>query len=254
MEFWSEEGIVLQARPFGETGTVLHCLTRSYGNHAGLVHGGQSRRKAALLELGNQLNLNWSARISDNLGSYNCELVESRAALYLSDQPRLLALQAFCATLALLCPEREPMPFVYDAAQSWLSLLESAHWAQTLVRFELGLLTALGYHLELERCAVTNQEHDLCFVSPKSGRAVSRAVAQPYQERLLQLPAFLTQSSNALESDDEWKSQAAQGLKLTGYFLEKHLFSSLNRPLPEARWALYNLLTRNESPRNSAFI
>lgn len=238
MENWNAEGFILLARPHGESAMVVQAFTREHGRHAGLVQGGQSRRIFPSLEIGNQASFIWSARLADNLGYYKVELVQARAVLCLNDPLRLNALQAFCGLLVILSAEREPMPDVYDAGVAWLDMLQGSHWLATLVRFELGLLAALGYGLDLNACAATGQKKDLIYVSPKSGRAVNADAGAPYKERLLQLPAFLRDSSQDAKPED-----CIKGLKLTGYFLEKYLFATMNRPLPDTRRLLSNKIS-----------
>ena len=103
-------------------------------------------------------------------------------------------------------------------------------WPAIYVRLELGLLQELGFGLDLEKCAATGETEDLAFVSPRTGRAVSRAAAEPYKGKLLPLPAFL--STGGLPADPE---ELRQGLDLTGFFLERHVFWPHNKPLPPAR-------------------
>jgi DNA repair protein RecO (recombination protein O) len=231
METWQDEGFILSVRAHGETSAILTCMTPTHGRFAGLVRGGQSKRLAPVLQVGNQLALRWGARLSENLGRFDVELEQARAALVLGDAARLTALQAFCNVLQQVLPERDPLPAIYHAGVAWLDLLATPHWAEGLVSFELGLLQALGFGLDLSCCAATGQTDDLIYVSPRSGRAVSAEAGEPYKERLLLLPEFLRGGSAE-------PGQARQGLKLTGHFLEKHLCHANNRPLPDARLRL----------------
>jgi DNA repair protein RecO (recombination protein O) len=85
------------------------------------------------------------------------------------------------------------------------------------VRWELDLLTSLGFGLDLTRCAATGDTADLAYVSPKSGRAVSRAAGHGYRDRLLPLPSFLISQAKPERED------VLAGLRLTGYFLDRHV-------------------------------
>lgn len=236
---WSDEGIVLSARPHGESGLVVSLLTRAHGRHAGFVPGGGSRRASPVWQPGNVVEIGWRARLSDQLGNYTGELREAHAARALDDAVELAGLSAACAVSDAALPEREPHSAMFDGFRAFLGAQGHPGWPAIYVRLELGLLQELGFGLDLEKCAATGATDDLAYVSPKTGRAVSRAAAGPYKEKLLVLPAFL--STGGLPSDGE---QLRQGLDLTGYFLERHVFWPHNKPLPPARARFMETLQR----------
>ncbi|WP_336470143.1 DNA repair protein RecO [Enhydrobacter aerosaccus] len=227
---WTDRGIVLTGRPHGEGGLVASLLTRDHGRHAGFVPGGGSRRARPIWQPGNLVDVVWRARLAEQLGNYSGELREAYAARALDDASELAGLAAACATIDTALPEREPHPAVFEGFHAFLAALGHAGWPMIYVRLELGLLQELGFGLDLEKCAVSGDTEDLAFVSPRTGRAVSRAAAGPYKEKLLPLPAFL--STGGLPADDD---ELHQGLDLTGYFLERHVFWPQNKPLPPAR-------------------
>ena len=227
---WNDHGIVLASRPHGETGLVASLLTRSHGRHAGFVPGGVSRRARPVWQLGNVVEVAWRARLAEQLGNFTGELREPNAARVLDDAAQLAGLSAACALVDAALPEREPHPAMFDGFHAFLGALGHPGWPAIYVRLELGLLQELGFGLDLEKCAATGATEDLAFVSPKTGRAVSRAAAGPYREKLLVLPTFL--STGGLPSDDV---ELRLGLDLTGYFLERHVFWPHNKPLPAAR-------------------
>lgn len=112
-----------------------------------------------------------------------------------------------------------------------------AVWPAVFVRFEAGLLEALGFGLDLSRCAVTGGMDDLVWVSPRTGRAVSSAAGAPYANKLLTLPAFMLGAQAGLRDGD-----VGHGLTLTGYFLEQFVFHPQNKPLPTSRtWMIDKL-------------
>lgn len=241
---WDDDGIVLAVRPHGETSGVLELLTRAHGRHLGLVRGG--RRQAALLQPGNALRVVWRARLPEHLGTYTLEPTVMRAARLLDDADALAALRSVAALTAQTLPERDPHPELFEGLTVLLDCLsEPEVWPALYVRFEMGLLEALGFGLDLSRCAVTGSADDLAFVSPKSGRAVSRDAAAPYESRLLRLPPFLLGTqARPLPADIE------DGLALTAYFLEHRVFQPHHTALPSARVALAQRLRgyRSVSP------
>ena len=236
---WQDEGIVLATRPHGESGLIVSLLTRAHGRHAGFVPGGVSRRARPLWQPGNLAEVEWRARLSEQLGNYSGELREPFAARVLDDAFGLAGLAAACAVVDAALPEREPHPAMFEGFRAFLGALGHPGWPAIYVRLELGLLQELGFGLDLSQCAVTGVAEDLAYVSPKTGRAVSRGAAAPYEEKLLELPAFL--STGGLPADDD---QLRKGLDLTGYFLERHVFWPHNKPLPAARTRFMETLQR----------
>ena len=236
---WTDEGFVLGARRHGESAAVVHLLTREHGRHAGLVHGAFGRSKRGLAEPGNRVAATWQARLEGNLGTYALELVQANAADLLAAPRRLLAVAAACAVADGAVPEREPHPALFDGFSALVAAVvaddEDAVWPAVYVRFELGVLQELGFRLELDRCAATGDTADLIYVSPRSGRAVSRGAGAPYKERLLTLPSFIT---GGVAADDITAADIAAGLSLTGHFLARHVFGGVNQPLPATRQRL----------------
>jgi DNA repair protein RecO (recombination protein O) len=236
---WTDQGIVLSARPHGEGGLIVSLLTLEHGRHAGFVPGGGSRRGRPTWQVGNLVEVNWRARLTEQLGNYSGELRAANAARALDDAVELAGLSAACALLDAALPEREPHPAMFDGFSAFLGALGHPGWPAIYVRVELGLLQELGFGLDLTQCAATGATDDLGYVSPKTGRAVSRAAAGPYKEKLIELPAFL--STGGLPADGE---ELRKGLDLTGYFLERHVFWPHNKPLPAARARFMETLQR----------
>ena len=234
---WRDEGIVLKVRPLGERDLVLSALTFDHGRHAGLVIGGRSRKRAPLLQPGNRLDLVWRARLESQLGHFTVEPRRLYASILVEDPLRLQALAAATALLEASLPEREPHPQLYAGLLTLLGRLAADEaWREAYVRFELLLLAELGFALELDRCALTGASEDLVWVSPRTGRAVSAKAGAPWAGRLLPLPTFLTRGGPA---DAE---QIAQGLRLAGHFIARHILAPVDRPMPAARERLSALL------------
>jgi DNA repair protein RecO (recombination protein O) len=230
---WTDGGIVLSARPYGETGLIADLLTRAHGRHLGLVRGSKTR---ALLQSGNGLSVTWRARLPEQLGNYAVELARARAGALMESRESLTGLNAFSTVAGAALPEHQVHAGLYDAAEILLDAMAAedfAHWGPLYVRWEAGLLEALGFGLDLSQCAATGSVRDLIYVSPRTGRAVSQAAGADYASRLLPLPEFLLGASPAPDL-----AATRAGLKLTGYFLLERVLTPHGREMPQARHRL----------------
>ena len=233
---WSDDAIVLSSRPHGETGAILELLTRDHGRHAGLVRGGASRRVKPTLQPGNAVHVQWRARLEEHLGSFTCELARARAGELMDERETLTGLNAFCALTAAALPERQAHASVFLSGEIVLEAMmahDTAHWLALYVRWEAGLLEALGFGLDLSECAATGAKSDLVYVSPKTGRAVSKDAAGIYADRLFRLPQFLLDTAADPQTGD-----IADGLALTGHFLLERVLTPHGKPMPPARMRL----------------
>jgi DNA repair protein RecO (recombination protein O) len=227
---WRDTGLVVAARRHGESALIVELLTREHGRHLGLVRGGQSPKMRAVLQPGNEVSAQWRGRLPEHLGTMACELVRAYAARFLDDPDRLAGLAAAAALVAAALPEREPHADVFASFATLLEALDSArNWAAHYVRWECSLLAALGFGLDLTRCAATGATTDLVYVSPRSGRAVSRAAGRPYHDKLLPLPDFLWRDAVVASKE------IALGMRLTEHFLLHHVLLPQGRTLPPAR-------------------
>ncbi|MBS28408.1 MAG: DNA repair protein RecO [Alphaproteobacteria bacterium] len=249
---WRDEGFVLAARPHGEGAAVVQLLTREHGRHAGLVHGGASRAKRATVEPGNLVDAVWRARLAEHLGRFTIEPARHYAAQFMDDPPRLAALSAACAVTEAVIPEREPHPGLFEATGALFDSLaqgEGDIWPAVYIQWEMGLLRELGFGLDLTCCAATGDVENLLYVSPRTGRAVSRDAGESYKDRMFALPRFLRPDGRGTGAD---AVDFADGLRLTGFFLQRHAFDPLDRPLPPARERLETLVERqSDNPENS---
>lgn len=230
---WTDDAIVLDVRPHGETSAIVSLLSRSQGRHPGLVRGGSGKRMRGILQPGNRVRATWRARLADHLGTYSLEPLHGYAAAVLADALRLAALSAACAVAERSLPEREVHAAIHDGLLVLLDSLATEDWPTVYIKWELGLLKEIGYGLDLSECAATGAKDDLVWVSPRTGRAVSRAAGEAYRDKLLTLPAFLL-TPGGVGGEEE----IAAGLKLTGYFLERNLFAPHGAGLPAARQRL----------------
>jgi DNA repair protein RecO (recombination protein O) len=242
----STEAIILSARPHGEHDSIVRALTPDDGVQPGYVRGGRSRRLRPILQPGNVIAAEYRARTEDQLAHLTPELVRSRAPL-LAEPLTATAIEWATVLTATALPEAQPYPALYAGLSGLLDALEAAPsargWGVALVRYELLLLGELGFGLDLTECAVTGDTAGLAFVSPRSGRAVSRAGAGDYRERLLALPAFLAAGGPARDWDD-----IVAGLRITGHFLARDVLIERQADVLASRGRLLDRLNRLTSP------
>ncbi|MCW8842244.1 MAG: DNA repair protein RecO [Rhodobacteraceae bacterium] len=241
---WRDEGIVLSRRKHGETSVILDVFTPEHGRHAGVVRGGTSRKMTPILQPGAQVDVTWRARLEAHIGSFTVEPVRSRAAA-LSDRMALAGLNAVTGLLSFCLPEREAYPALYRRSEQLLDLLGQGEvWPLGYLHWEQALLEELGFGLDLSACAVTGATEGLCYVSPKSGRAVSGQGAGEWADRLLPLPPCLLGRGDVSDQD------ILTALQTTGYFLEHRVAPELgHKPLPEVRGRLMDVFSRRLATR-----
>jgi DNA repair protein RecO (recombination protein O) len=227
---WTDEGIVLGVKRHGEASAILELMTREHGRHLGLVRGGFGSRLKPVLQPGNSVSATWRARLDEHLGNYTVEGLRLRAAGFFGAPHAVYGVTHLAALMRLL-PERDPHAGLYAVFADLLDRLDEPQWAAPMVvRFELQLLAELGFGLDLTQCAATGAHAELIYVSPKSGRAVSRNAGAPYADKLLRLPEFLRDEQAPADSRD-----LADGFALTGFFLTRHVLEPRGLMLADER-------------------
>ncbi len=235
---WRDEAVILERRRHGESHALVDLFARTHGRWRGLVHGGAGRRTAPVLEPGNRVQATWRARLIDQLGHFLIEPQEALLPHLLGEPLRLKVWQAARHLLLAVLPERHPYESVFAAlaglrAVLALETVAVGHLGEALARFELAVIASSGFALDLDRCAVTGEQEELVYVSPRTGRAVSRAAGAPYAPKLLPLPGFLRPHRGGRQAPDA--AELADAFRLTGYFLDRHVFAAVHRPPPPAR-------------------
>jgi len=236
---WTDEGIVLGVKRHGETSVILELMTQARGRHLGLVRGGVGTRLRGVLQPGNSLRATWRARLDEHLGNYAVEGVNLRAAGFLTAAHAVHGVTHLAALCRLLA-EREPHAAIYGALEEILDHLDEPRIAApAIARFELAFLAEIGFGLDLESCAATGTTAELVYVSPRSGRAVSRAAGEAYHDKLMALPAFLRDDAMPASPAD-----LASAFALTGFFLDRHAFAPRGLTVPEARAQFVTTIAR----------
>lgn len=243
---WQDDGIILGTRRHGETSAIVELMTRAHGRHLGLVRGGRSRRMQPLLQAGNRVEVVWRARLEEHLGNFLVEPVAFSAARLMETPLALQGLQLAAAHLRLL-PERDPHGGLYEMLGLILEHMDEPLAAgELLLRLEVMMLDELGFGLDLKTCAATGRRDDLVYVSPKTGRAVSREAGAPWADRMLPLPAFLASTGIRATSAEE----LAEAFRMTGHFFARHVWEARGITPPEARAGFIAIVTRGTVAEN----
>lgn len=239
---WRDEGMVLSVRKHGETSVIAEIFTREHGRHAGVVRGGTSRKLKPVLQPGNQVQVDWSARLEEHLGAFRVEPTKSRMVQIMGDRRALEGLNSVCALAGFCLGEREPAGGFYALTLDLVDRIDYRDdWLADYARWETVLLSDLGYGLDLDECASTGQHTDLIYVSPRTGRAVSRDAGAPWADRLLPLPAFLRDGDETISVKD-----VLSALTTTGHFFQSSVAPALGKEnVPQARERFLSALRRS---------
>lgn len=243
---WQDEGLILGVRKHGETSSIVEAMTAQHGRHLGLVRGGRSSRMRPILQPGNSATFQWRARLEEQLGMYTVEAGELRAATLMNSQLGIYGIQTLASHLRLL-PERDPHIGLYNAANVLMDNFEHAEIAASLmIRFELVLLEELGFGLDFDSCASTGKANNLAYVSPKSGRAVSREAGKPWADKLLALPAFLNKHVEGWGVVPQ-SEQIKQGFTLSSFFFDRHIYGPRGMKHPDERNGFIKAIMRTNN-------
>jgi DNA repair protein RecO (recombination protein O) len=228
---WQGRAIILGVRRHGETSVIAEVMTPERGRHLGMVRSGRSRTMQPVLQPGNEVEVTWRARLDEHMGEFRVEPLTLRAARLMETATAVYGVQAMGALLRLL-PERDPHPHLFEALEVILDNLHNpADAGELFIRFELAVLNDLGFGLDLSECAATGSRADLAYVSPKSGRAVSRGAGAPWADKMFALPSFLsTERRQAADFDS-----LAEAFRLTGFFLHRHVYEPRGMEASTAR-------------------
>ncbi|MDN5247861.1 MAG: DNA repair protein RecO [Wolbachia endosymbiont of Tyrophagus putrescentiae] len=229
---WQDEGAVIATKNYGDKNLILSLFTQNHGKHRGMVRIANNK-----FQVSNILHVEWSGKLPENLGFFKCELIESPFHYFFHDRLKNMAVISFAFMLDKLLPEGESCAVLYNNFRYFIDIIKHSDesWQSHYLNLELLLLTQLGFKLDLSKCAATGDTEDLQFISPKTGRAVSKKAGNCYADRLLPFPQMLHDVYHHNLQNNYSFQEFQSGLKITGYFLNKYLFLQLNIKLPEAR-------------------
>ena len=251
MPEWNDQGIVLSAKKYGEKGLVINILTKNHGRYLGWLNNYKNKSVLADVQPGNLVNVFWKSRLIEQMGKFKIELISSVSGKIFDEKLKLQGLNSLCSLLDKFLPERQNYSEIFNATKAFINLLtlqderKNDHWIEGYVKWEIGVLSSIGFSLDLKQCAVTGTNTNLLYVSPKTGKAVSKDVAGIHAPRLLLLPFFL--GGEKVIGSNFYKEILA-GLKITSYFFKNKLLLSINtkKPinLPSPRIRLVELIEK----------
>ena len=238
---WNDKGLVISVKKYGENSLIIHLLTINHGVHAGLVRYNTTKKSSYNYELGNVLFVEWTGRLAEQLGFYKAELDKSYLYTIINNSLTLDALNTICSMLKIFLAERQVNSTLYYETIKIIKYLNDKDmtWVCKYIHWELLLLSELGYGLDLSECAVTGENEDLKYVSPKSGRAVSNKGSGKWANKLFILPEFVQKlNTNIIDNDD-----LSDAIKITTFFLNRYV-SSIGLQLPASRDRFTNKLKK----------
>ena len=185
------DGILINMRPFNERDCIAHIFTRDNGVLVGMLRGAIVAKKNKLL-VGQCGHVSWNARLDSQLGVFHFESEKNLSAPLMLNNDFLKIMNAVFALIYTLIPERESYENLYSRTiDLLLRLPNSNNPYDSYLQWEMGLLSDLGYALDLTKCSGCGKIDNLCYLSPKTGRAVCSDCGAPYADKLYKLPISL---------------------------------------------------------------
>lgn len=235
---WDDFGILLSVKKLGENSGIVTAITQQRGVHCGVIR--LSAKNRSDLQLGNLLQLSWQARLEEHLGNFKAELKAALPYSIISDRLKLSALSSIASIMVTALSERVCESEIYNGFNDLLDNMSNSElWLKQYLLLEELILEKIGYGMDLRACVVTGVTEDLCYVSPKSGCAVSRQAGTPYHDKLFLLPHFFLNDKSNPSEDDLY-----QGLKITSFFLTKYFLEHSNKQHPSAKKEFNSLCTK----------
>ena len=251
MPEWNDVGIILSAKKYGEKGLIINILTETHGRYVGWINNYKMKSILSSVQPGNLVNVFWKSRLIEQMGTFKIELISSISGKIFDEKLKLQALISLCSLLEKFLPERQSYSEVFDGTRAFLNVLAINNevndklWIKGYVKWEIGLLSSIGFSLDLKQCVVTGQKNNLYYVSPKTGKAVSKEGAGKFAPKLLKLPMFLGGTKVIGSSILE---EIIMGLNITTYFFKNKLLLSINDSrimnLPNPRDRLENMIKK----------
>ena len=214
----NDEGIIIGKKKYGENYILIDIFSKTNGIIKGLYRSSKKNNKVNLTD---NIQFSWKSKTFDALGFIKFEINESFFSIVDSFSISLIK-ASICEICLKLLPKGEENIKIYLEILTILIFFKkdtknlNYENYKFYIIWELNLLKYLGYALDLEKCAVTSEIKQLDFISPKTGRAVSRKIGEPWKAKLFKLPKFFINSVYPYTKED-----LIEGLKITNFFLKR---------------------------------
>lgn len=213
-------GVIIAKKPLKENTFIITVFTQNHGLYSGVIKE-SSKKSKSIYQEGNLVDFFWQARLHEHIGLARCELIKAYSGLILYDKTKLYAFNSIISLIKLSFQEREAHSVFFAFLLEYINNLVQNFSFQDYISFELVMLAESGYELSLDKCAVSGKKQDLKYVSPKTGRALSQEIGEPYKDKLLALPKFLTSNSQIITLEEK-----KQAFILTSYFFNRYFFNN----------------------------
>lgn len=214
---WESEGVLIANKLFSEDKLITTVFTKDFGIKKGLT---KASKKSYLVEPGNIVKCCWSARLENHLGYLKIETINPITTFCLLEPEKLTILNSILSVIIKVLPENQEKSLIYkelilllkmlkaeennnnkDNKKDLENSLEYRKYYNQYIKFDLLLLKDLGFALELNKCTATGSIEELIYISPRTGKAVSRDAGEKYKDKLLTLPSLLLKLSRLKASE-----------------------------------------------------
>jgi DNA repair protein RecO (recombination protein O) len=232
---WQEIGIILSSKIFAENSRIVTVFNKTLGKTSGLV-----KNPKMFVQPGDISDIFWSGRTVNQFGTLKTENIFSPFAHVFNNPFGIFAIESVCFLCSGGLPERAPHPRLFDALKDFLLSISGENRPENYVFFEMNFLAEVGVGPDLSKCALTGKTEDLFYVSPRTGRAATRAAGEKYKDRLFVLPQFLIS-----KVDNPCDYDIFCALQITGHFLKMYFHDISDGKLPLSRDYLMAELSKN---------
>lgn len=231
---WTSESIIIKQQKFSDDKLLCWVFSETQGVYKGLLYINKKTRSQ--IQVGNIVEATWKARLPEHLGSYYCEVLKPISMAIINDRFKLSSVASLCDILSICLPERVSEVKLYDASISYLMTLKDYNnWLVEYLKLEFTLLQEIGYGLDLKTCAVSGEKDNLYYVSPRTGKAVTKENGEKYHNKLLRLPEFFTKEKVIVGNEE-----ILLGFKLMNHFFNKYIIEH-QLEMPSSRLRLSEL-------------
>ncbi|MEO0348343.1 MAG: DNA repair protein RecO [Pseudomonadota bacterium] len=228
---WQDQAITIATKRYGERNYLSWLLTKEHGKYSGYCRI-YSRSSRNLLQRGQLVNVKWQARLAEQLGNFQLDLIQPLPWLIIENNHLLNVINYLCYALYHLLPEREVVSTQFDSTLGLIEALSTGDWWRQLLHFELTLLKTCGYPLMLTKCNVNGSVEDLAYISPRTGAAVSAVAARGYEAKLLPWQPLLI---DPLACTSATNQEICAADEVVQFFMHKFLFKQHDLLMPATR-------------------